>query len=185
MTTTRTNLHTIAGVLLAGALLLSAGCGGPEARKAKYIAKGQELMAERDYAKARLEFRNALQIDPKDATARVLAGEAAEKLGNDVEAAQMYQAAIAADEKNIPARAHLGRQYVMVGLPDKALAVIEPGFAIAPEDPGLLTTRAAARLQRGELDTARKDADKAVALAPTNEDAVAVLSSLMRRTGPG
>ena len=104
--TTTTNMRKLAATLLAVVLVLTAGCGGAEARKARYLAKGEELMAAQNYEKARLEYRNAIQIDPKDATARVRAGEAAEKLGNYSEAAQMYKSAIAADEKNTQARAY-------------------------------------------------------------------------------
>jgi len=183
MITTKRPFQTIHGLLLTAVLLSMVGCGGADARKARYVAKGQELMAAHSYEKARLEFRNALQIDPKDTAARLLAGEVAEKLGNYSEAAQMYQAAIAADGKSVAARAHLGRILVIGGLPDKALEVIDPGLKIAAEDPGLLTVRAAVRMQQGDLAAARKDAEQAVALAPTNQDAMAVLAALMRRDG--
>ena len=183
MSLTRTSLRTSVGVLLIGLLALMSGCGGAEARKDRYLAKGQELMAEGSYEKARLEFRNALQIDPKDARARLSAGEAAERLGDIREAATMYQGVLANDEKNVTARARLGRLYVIAGLPDKALELVEPGFATAPKDAELLATRAAARLQKGDLAGARQDAEQAVAIAPKDENAVAVLAALMRGQG--
>ena len=73
---------------------LLVACGGAAARKAGYMAKGQEYLAAHDFEKARLEFRNALQMDPNDAEASFLAGEASEHLGNLREAAQMFQTAI-------------------------------------------------------------------------------------------
>ncbi|MBP7015206.1 MAG: tetratricopeptide repeat protein [Steroidobacteraceae bacterium] len=185
MTSTGKIRHTIAGLLLTTLLALVAGCGGAEARKERYLARGQELMAARNYEKARLEFRNAIQIDPKDATARVRAGEAAERLGNYTEAAQMYQSAVAADEKNALARARLGRMLALAGLPDRALEIIAPALVTAPDDAELLTVRAAATMLKGDLAAARTDAERAVQLDPASEEAVAVLAALLRRAGEG
>ena len=46
------------------AILLSA-CGGEEGRKAAYLEKGKAYFEEGNYDKAKIEFRNVLQIDPK------------------------------------------------------------------------------------------------------------------------
>ena len=45
-------------------------CGGAADRKAAYMEKGQALFDAGNYDKARLEFKNVLQIDPKDVPAR-------------------------------------------------------------------------------------------------------------------
>jgi tetratricopeptide (TPR) repeat protein len=185
MTSTRTTVRAAAALLIPMLLATAAGCGGAEARKEHYLAKGEQLMAERNYAKARLEFRNAVQIDPKDATARVRAGEAAERLGNFSEAAQMYQSAVAADEQSLLGRARFGRMLALAGLPDRALETIGPGLEAAPDDAGLLTVRAAARMLKGDAPAARADAERAVSLAPASEEAVAIMAALLRRAGEG
>ena len=183
MSVNRMVLRASTYVALVGALALAAGCGGAEARKARYLAKGQELLAEGSYEKARVEFRNVLQIDPLNIEALLAAADAAERLGDIREAAKIYQGVLGTDDKNPVARARLGRLYVMAGLPDRALEMVEPGFAASPNDAGLLATRAAARLQQGDVTGARADADAAVAAAPTDENAVAVLAALMRGQG--
>src|SRR5450755_1801149 len=124
---------------------LLAACGGAQARKAAYMAKGREYLAAHNFEKARLEFRNAVQLDPNDAEASYLAGQADERLGNVREAVQMYRDTIQSNSKHLGARAQLGRLYAFGGAPDKAMGLIEPGLAIAPDDPALLTSRAAAR----------------------------------------
>ena len=83
-------------------------------------------------------------------------------LGNFTEAAQMFQSAVAADEKNVLARARLGRMLALAGLPDRALEVIAPALVTTPDDAGLLTVRAAARMLKGDLAAARTDAERAV-----------------------
>ncbi len=51
------------------AALIAAGCGGAEQRKSKYLAKGKDYMEQQNYDKAKIEFKNVLQIDPKYAEA--------------------------------------------------------------------------------------------------------------------
>jgi tetratricopeptide (TPR) repeat protein len=83
--------------------LLVAGCGGAESRKAKHLEKGQAFLAAANFEKARVEFRNALQITPTDSEARYENGIVDEKLGNIREAAQFYQGALDANADNDPA----------------------------------------------------------------------------------
>ena len=61
--------------------LLSA-CGGKEERKAKYLEKGKSYLAEKNYDKAKIEFKNVLQIDPKDANGYLFLGQIEEKQKN-------------------------------------------------------------------------------------------------------
>jgi tetratricopeptide (TPR) repeat protein len=170
-------------LLLCAACFLSvvlAGCGGAQARKARHLAKGQEYFSAGNYEKARVEFRNALQIAPNDAQARYENGLVDEKLGNPREAAQFYQGVIDVDPNNAAARAGLGKLYLFSGAADKAMETVKPGLDAHPKDPGLLAIRAAARVQLKDSDGALTDAQEAVSLAPTDEAAVAVLAGVYK-----
>jgi tetratricopeptide (TPR) repeat protein len=160
-----------------------AACGGAQARKAAYMAKGREYFAAHNFEKARLEFRNAVQLDPNDAEASYLAGQADERLGNVREAVQMYQDTIQSNSKHLGARAQLAKLYVFGGAADKALELVAPGLAIAPNNPDLLTSRAMARQALGDKASARADAEKAVQLAPTNESAIVELATIYSQAG--
>jgi tetratricopeptide (TPR) repeat protein len=160
--------------------LLVAGCGGAEARKAKHLAKGEAFLAAGNLEKARVEFRNALQIVPTDSEVRYENGVVAEKLGNPREAAQFFQGAIDTNPDNVAARASLGRVYLFGGAPDKALEIIKPSIDKHPDDPSLLTVRAAANLQLKHEDEALRDAERAVQLAPTDENAISVLAGIYK-----
>jgi tetratricopeptide (TPR) repeat protein len=162
------------------ATLLVAGCGGAESRKAKHIEKGETFLAAGNFEKARVEFRNALQIAPTDSNARYENGVVDEKLGNIREAAQFYQGALDADADNVKARATLGRLYLLTGAPEQALSIVKPGFDKHPDDVGLLTVRASGRIQIKDVSGALTDAERAVQLAPANEDAVAVLAAIYK-----
>ena len=52
-------------LMLAASLLIA--CGGKEERKAKYLERGKAYFEEQNFDKARVEFKNVLQIDPKTA----------------------------------------------------------------------------------------------------------------------
>jgi tetratricopeptide (TPR) repeat protein len=164
-------------------ILAVGGCGGAESRKAKHLAKGQTFLAQGNLEKARIEFRNAMQISPTDSEARYENGVVDEKLGNPREAAQFYQGAIDSNADNVRARVNLGRLYVYSGAPDKAMETVKPSFAKHPDDAGLLTIRAAAKLQLKDTDGALKDAERAVQLSPNSEDAVSVLAGIDKSLG--
>ena len=163
--------------------LVVAGCGGAESRKAMHLEKGRQFLAAGNLDKARVEFRNALQIAPTDSEARFENGVVAEKLGNPRQAVQFYQGAIDVNKDNVRAQAALGRIYVLGGAPDKALDTIAGPLLKHPDDAELLTVRAAARVGLKDTTGALADAERAVQLAPTSEDAVAVLAGIYNSNG--
>ena len=62
----------------AAAILILPGCSRtPEERYARAIEKGKKLLAEKEYARATLEFQNAAQAKPKNVEPLYLLGEAA------------------------------------------------------------------------------------------------------------
>ncbi len=158
-------------------------CGGADARRSTHMERGQKFFADGNYEKARVEFRNALQITPNDVEARFMNGRVAEKLGDLRGAAGMYQSTIDASSEHAQARANLGRMLVFGGGPERALEVVAPGLAKHPEDADLLTVRAAARNQLNDKAGALEDAEHAVKIAPANESAVALLASMKRQAG--
>lgn len=158
-------------------------CGGADARRASHMARGETYFTDGNYEKARVEFRNALQISPNDAEARFMNGRVAEKLNDIRTAAGMYQGTIDANPDHVGARANLGRLLVFAGAPQRGLEIVEPALAKHPEDPELLTVRGAARVQLKDKAGALADAEHAVKVAPDNENAVALLASLYRQMG--
>ena len=170
-------------LLIFAASLLLCACTGAESRKASFIAQGQRHFAAHEWQKARLDFGNALQIDPKDQKLQFLLAQVAERVGDFREAAGRYRSLLDHDKSNIAARAALGRLYAGGGLTAEAITLAEEGLATHPDDPGLLTARGVARALRGDLAGAMQDAQAAVARAPTDADTAALMASLYQRQG--
>jgi tetratricopeptide (TPR) repeat protein len=159
------------------------GCGSADERRASHIARGEKYLAQEQLEKARIEFAAALQITPNNAQARFLSGRAAERLGNVRAAAAFYQGTIDVDPGHVQAHTYLARLLVLSGAPARALELITPMLASHPDDAELLTVQAAARAELKDTDAAIADAERAVRLAPRNEDAVALLAGLYYQTG--
>jgi tetratricopeptide (TPR) repeat protein len=164
-------------------LTLLAGCGSAKSRFDDHLRRGERYFDAGQYDKASVEFRNAMQIEPRSAQARYLNGEAAERRGELRAALGSYEAAIEIDPDYSPARAALGRVLVFGGAADRALTIISPGLARHPDDAQLLTVRGAARVQLKDMNGALADAEHALKVTPDDESAVALLASLYQRQG--
>ena len=112
------NRKFVAAVLLF--VFMLAGCGGAEERKAKYLERGKVYFEEENYDKARVEFKNVLQIDQKSAGPYFYMGKIAEKEQEWRKAFGNYSKAVELDPEHVDARIHLGRFYVLTGDVDKA-----------------------------------------------------------------
>jgi tetratricopeptide (TPR) repeat protein len=177
----RVRSHAPFAVLAVTALL--AACGGAQSRFDSHMKRGEAFSAAGDYAKASLEFRNAMQIQPLNAKARLAAGQAAERLGKAREALGLYQSVLDGAPENLEARADLARLLLYGGATEQALKVIEPGLTRHPEDAPLLTLRAAAESRQGKRDPAVADVERALKLAPNNEEAIQVRAGLYKQAG--
>lgn len=171
----------VVAVLLSAVWLAS--CSSPAEREARALKRGNEYFAAENWDKARVEFRNALQLVPNDGEARYRNGLVLEKLGQLREAAQFYIGAIEVQPGHRDARVHLARIYVVGGASDKALDLLEVGLKQSPQDAALLALRAAARARLKDPAGAMEDAEAADRLDPKDEYVVAVLGGLYSSAG--
>ena len=109
------------------------GCGGKDARKASFLEKGKTYIAKGDYDKAKIEFKNVLQMDPKYAEGYYMMGQLEEKRQNLRPAFANYRKAAELDPTLIKAQAKLGRFYALSGDIEKAKETQDAIFAIDPQ----------------------------------------------------
>lgn len=169
-------------VAVAGAILVTA-CGGAQSRFDAHMKRGEDYFSHNDFTKANVEFRNAMQIEPKNAKARLMAARVAERLGRPRDALALYVSLTDSDPKNLEAREGLARLLVLGRATNDAMKVIEPGLAQKPDDVTLLTLRAAARQQLKDAAGAVADADRALKIAPADEGAIQVRAGLYKASG--
>jgi tetratricopeptide (TPR) repeat protein len=171
-----------AASVLAATLLLTA-CGGAQSRFESHMKRGQEYFAQGDYTKASIEFRNAVQIEPKSPVARLAAGRVAEKLQHPREAYSLYQSVVDSTPDSVEASQDLARLMVLSRQADPALKVLEPALVKHPNDATLLALRGAAREQLKNTAGAVEDTDRALQLDPSNEDAIQVRAGIYKQAG--
>ena len=161
--------------------LCVAACGSSQERKVRYLEKAKAYYESENYDKARVELRNALQIDPKYAEARYLAAKIAENSGELRAAFIGYQAAFDEDPNNSSARAALARLYVMAGTPDKSKELVDEGLKLEPQNADLMLIRAALLNQEKKIDEAITVAEAAQKINPNDEMCIALLASLYKQ----
>lgn len=159
-------------------IFLLSACSGAEDRKTKYFNRGMELYEQGNYVKARLEFKNVLQIDPKDVQAYYMSAQIEEKEEKWSNAYALFLRTVELDPKHAKAQVHLGRLYALSGKPEKALESARVALDIDPADSTALALKGLARLRMGEKESAITELEAAIEVDPRNLDALSLLSTL-------
>ncbi len=109
------------GMVLALAMVLAA-CSSPEEKKTSFLEKGKTLLAQGDLVKARLELKNAIQIDPKYAQAYYMLGKVELEDKNAQQAFGYFTKAVELDEGLLDAQVALGNLFLAARQIEKARA---------------------------------------------------------------
>ncbi len=153
-------------------------CGGAHERKAEHLEKARAFFDQGRFEKARVEYKNAIYIDPKDAGAHFGLAETHEKLGNIRSAVGEYLNVLKLDPDNMAARARLGYLFAAVGARKQALEQVEEMLKRQPGNPDALTIRAMVAARDGNVDEALADVQAALEKQPDHLEANLLLSSL-------
>ena len=158
-------------------LLLLTSCGTPEEKAQNHYRRGTELVGKKDLARARLEFRNAVQLKSDFVPAwRALASlEEQEQHWPAVNGALRQIARL--DPNDIDSRLRLSTMALFSGRFQDALEWADAAVAIDGNNARVLALRAAALLKLGKETDALQDARRSLELAPGNKEAVTVLAA--------
>ena len=100
---------TVRRVLLLLAVLLVAGCGSKEQRAQSYYERGMKLLAQHDDVKARLEFRNALQLKTNMVGAWRALAEIEERNQNRAPLIDIRRTIVELDPNDVDAKVRLAK----------------------------------------------------------------------------
>ncbi len=169
-------------VFLAAAFFLAA-CDGPEEREQAYLEKGRELFEAGDYQKARLEFKNARQINPKGVEALFYLGQIREREANWRGAFAAYSAVLAQDPQHVGATIRLGTIYLYGGDLASAASNAETALTLAPNEADAHALSGAVALRENRLADARAAAERALEIDQDSVPSLSLMSGLLEREG--
>ncbi len=170
-------------LVIVGLVATLVACGGAEDRKTVYMKKGQEFYEQGNYEKARLEFQNVLQIDPKDVEARFHLAESLEKLENWQGAASHYLAVMGEKPDHRGALLNMGRLFLLSNNNDKARENADKILAKSPEDVEGLTLMAAVEAKSGDRVKAMETIERALKQDKQNAEGASLKASLLLLDG--
>ena len=98
--------------VLLTAMLSFGSCSNPEKAKAAHVAKGEAFLKDSKFQEASLEFRNAIQIDDKLASAHWGLARAFEGLQRFPEMLEELKRTVQLDQNNLDASLKLGNIYI-------------------------------------------------------------------------
>lgn len=174
----RRNASRIAVFTLSSTLLLSA-CDGVEERKAKYFSQAEESFVSEDYDKAKLGYKNVIQIDPKDIDARLGLAKVLVAEQNWRGAAGQYQGVLEVDPNHSGAAIELGKLYLLARAQDLALAEAEKVLESEPDNLNAMTLKGGVLAQRGDLIAARTILEKVHQKKPGDIDNTVLLANVL------
>src|SRR4029077_829369 len=154
------------------------GCGGPEEQKAKYRLRAQEYYQQGNFPKSRVAIRNVLKIDPKDIEAHFLYAQVEEKERNWRNALLGYQQVVELSPDHDRALIKLAKFYLEARALEQVTKIADQILVKKPEHVPANALKIAVTALSGQLNEAIGQAERLNAMAPTETDAVLLLSSL-------
>lgn len=153
------------------ALSLAACARSPEAKEARFIGRGKEAMAQKEYRKASLEFLNAAHVMPNDAEAWYQLGKSYLAAGSYQEAGAALMRATELNPKHV--QAQLALAAMMAASRDskpvaEALDRLTGILGIAPGNPDVMDVIALIKLRLGKQDEAEQEFEDALGKMPAH-----------------
>jgi tetratricopeptide (TPR) repeat protein len=158
-------------------VLLVIGCSGPEEKKMKFFSKGKALYEKGDLVKAGLEFKNAIQIDPKFADAYYMLGMVEIKRGNVKNAYGNLLKSTELNPDHLKAQVQIGKIFLVGRMPDKAMEKADLVLKREPKNEEALLLKATVLLARKDSDKARSTLQGMIGEGMTKPDVYILLAS--------
>ena len=174
-------LNIVAACVVA---VLAAGCSkDPEVAKREFAASGDAYVAQKKYAEAVIEYRNAIQQDPKFGEARFKLAETYMQLNQSREAAREYVRAADLMPDNTEAQVKAGRILLLAGQFQDAQARADAVLSRNPKHVDAQLLRAGALARMRNLDEAVTQIESAIEEDPARSGTYIDLGTLQSARG--
>ncbi len=171
MKTRRFTRKIILGMIFLGIVFCVCACTSMEAQRDKFMASGKELYLKADYIRARLQFKNALQIDPKYPDGYLWLGKTEFKLKNFQGAFGVLSKAVELKPDLVEAQILSGQILLMAGKLDEAEARADLALKKEPENPEALLLAASVAATQEQPQKALELVGKVIRLDPHKTNA--------------
>lgn len=166
-------------------MMMMFSCSSPEEKKMEFFRKGQALYEEGDYLKARLELKNAIQIDPKFAEAYYVLGLTEMKDKKIRKALGFLNKTVELAPRHMEAQLRLGEIYLAAKEIDKADEKAAAILSIEPDNTDAMILKGAVLAARGEFEAAAGLLEALLKKGITMPKLYIVLSSVYVRDNRG
>jgi putative PEP-CTERM system TPR-repeat lipoprotein len=171
----RLRARIFSGLLLTAAVTGLAACEPAEERARNHYESGMQLLEEGQPAKAQLEFRNAVKLDPEHVPARYELARHLKSQGNVRGAVNQLRSVIELDKEHHEARMDLAEIMLVANQLEVADKHVEVAYELNPEPPRVRAVKASVDYKQGERKAAVEMAREVVEEAPDNVTARLVL----------
>jgi tetratricopeptide (TPR) repeat protein len=170
-------------LVIVATCLMVGGCESPEESAARHLASAQAFFDEGDLIKARLEARNAVQLQPKNAEARYVLALISEREQDAKGTLGNLQLAIDADPDYLDARLKLGSYYVVGRRQQEARKFADIALELRPDSAEVHLLNARVLVLEDQPEAALKEGELALSLDPANPQVIAFVALLQAREG--
>lgn len=156
---------------------LLAGCSTEDPQH--YIEEGKVLFEKGEMESARVQFQNAIQLDPKLTDAYFRLALLDENKQNWAGMLRNLQEALALDPRHLQAQLKLGQVYLVGGQLDKATEQANIALQLSPDDSMGLLLQGAVRFRRGQLADAMQTVERVLAKQPAPPEALGLQANIL------
>lgn len=153
-------------------ILMLAACSAEDPKQ--YLEQGKVLFEKGDLETARVQFKNALQMDPKLSDAYFNLALIAEQRQDWAGVMGNLKETVAIDPDHLEGRIKLGQIYLLAGEYDRAAEQATMVLKSAPENPAGRLLLAAVNLRQGENNEAIQEIEHVLAQQPYFANAIAL-----------
>ncbi|MCC5794929.1 MAG: tetratricopeptide repeat protein [Chromatiales bacterium] len=159
-------------IALAAIVAVLAACTPAEERAANYLTRAQTLFEEGNLTRAKLEARNAAQIEPRNAEARFLLAQIAEREQEVRPMIQNLMIAVDADPNHVQARLKLGNLMFFGQAYDQSFEQLQALLELDPGNAEVVILEGRHKAQQGDFAAALERFERATQIDPGNSEAI-------------